>query len=62
VGAREYCLKFFLVLALTILAATIILQDIVTEYAGWVFWLWSATVADIVLQKPISSIFSKGKQ
>ena len=60
-GAREYCLKFFLVLVLATLTTTIILYDIETEHAGIIIWLLAAVVGDVVLEKPISSIWKNRK-
>lgn len=56
-GVREYCIKFFLVLVLAILTSVIILEDIQTEGAGIIIWLLAAVVGDVVLEKPIASIW-----
>lgn len=60
-GVREYCIKFFLVFVLAMLTSVIILENIQTEGSGIIIWLLAAVVGDVVLEKPIASMWNKGR-
>lgn len=55
----KYTVEFFLIYALTLGALAILLEGITGDVATIWTYAWAAVVAQVVLKKPITALWSK---